>query len=149
MPERWGFIDQIKGIERESYVIVAAVSYYKLRASADKIKLPPKTSPRDLVAAVDHVEATYLIRMWAAFEMGLRSYHLVRTGHDNIQAINLVDWTAGVKQGRAISENIREDVHKVRNYRNFLVHGNPAAPVNIEDGRRHLNTLMQCLPNLW
>jgi len=149
MPERQAFIDQVKGTERESYVIAAAVSHYGAVVQTGNVELPAKTSPRDLVAALDQVEATYLIRMWAAFEMALRSYHEEKTGHDEIKAVNLVGWTAGIKQGRAISEDVRDRVHEVRNYRNYLVHGNPAHAVTIEDARKRLNTLLHCLPIQW
>ena len=87
--------------------------------------------------------------MWTAFEMALRSYHETKTGHDNIKASQMVDWTTGVKQGRAISEDVRDGVHEVRAYRNFLVHGNPAPPVSIEEARKRLNTLPHCLPIIW
>ncbi|HEU5117650.1 MAG TPA: hypothetical protein VFT74_13490, partial [Isosphaeraceae bacterium] len=58
---------------------------------------------------------------------------------DQITTRSLIDWTAGVKQGRASSETVRADVHGVRSYRNFLVHqrddlASPPA-VRIEEAR--------------
>ncbi|WP_148594499.1 hypothetical protein [Aquisphaera giovannonii] len=65
----------------------------------------------------------------------------------------MIDWTAGVRRGRAISTDVRDDVHEVREYRNFLVHerddqATPAA-VTIEEARKRLNTLLHCLPDQW
>ena len=117
--------------------------------------LPTKTSPRDLVAAAEQVESTYLIRMWAEFETALRSYrrHITGDPDDQIRTRNLIDWTAGVRQGRAISADVRDDVHEVREYRNFLVHERddqaPPAAVAIEEARKRLNTLLHCLPIQW
>ena len=68
MAERQAFIDRVKGAERESYVVTAAVTYYRPVALAGDARLPPKTSPRDLVAASHQVESTYMVRMWAEFE---------------------------------------------------------------------------------
>jgi hypothetical protein len=155
MAERQAFIDRVKGAERESYVMTAAVAHYRPVVLAGDARLPTKTSPRDLVAAADRVESTYLIRMWAEFETALRSYrrHIMGDPDDRMGTRNLVDWTAGVKQGRAISEDVRDDVHEVREYRNFLVHerDNQAPPgeVAIEVARKHLNTLLHCLPIQW
>jgi len=155
MAERQAFIDRVKGTNRESYVVTAAVAHYAPVVLAGHAHLPPETSPRDLVAAVDQVESTYLIRMWAEFETALRSYRRRVTGDpdDQIRTKNLIDWTAGVKQGRSISEDVRDDVHKVREYRNFLVHQRddqePPAAVTIEEARKHLNTLLHCLPIQW
>jgi hypothetical protein len=79
MAERQAIIDRVKGAERESYVVAAAVAHYRKGTLADA-HLPTRTSPRDLVAAADQVESTYLIRMWAEFETALRSYHRNITG---------------------------------------------------------------------
>ena len=53
MAERQAFIDRVKGAERESYVVAAAVAHYGRVARAGDAQLPTKTSPRDLVAAAD------------------------------------------------------------------------------------------------
>lgn len=149
MAERLVFIDRVKGVERECHVVAAAVAYYTPVAEADHAQLPPKTSPRDLDAASDQVESTYLVRMWAEFETALRSYRRSRnTGESDGQmwTRNLIDWTAGIRLGRAISEDVRDDVHEVREYRNFLVHQRdnqaPPATVTIEEARKRLNTLL-------
>jgi hypothetical protein len=153
--ERQACIDRVKGAERESYVVAAAVAHYRPVAWAGNARPPTKTSPRDLVAAADQVESTYLIRVWAEFETALRSYYRHVTGNpaDHISTRNRIDWTTGVKQGRAISADVRDDVHEVREYRNFLVHERddqaPPATVTIEEARKRLNTLLHCLPIQW
>ncbi len=152
MAERQAFIDRVKGAERESYVVAAAVAHYRPVALAGRVQLPTKTSPRDLAAAAEQIEATYVIRMWAEFETALRSYrrHVMGNHDDQIQTRNLLEWTAGVKQGRAISADVRDDVNEVREYRNFLVHARddqaPPAAITIEEARKRLNTLLHCLP---
>ena len=158
MAERQVFIDRVKGAERECYVVAAAVNHYGNAVQAGDARLPTaptKTSPRDLATAADKVESTYLIRMWAEFETALRSYHRYFTGDpdDRINTRNLINWTAGVKQGRAISEDVRDNVHEVREYRNYVVHErdhvDPPAEVAIDVVRTRLNTLLRCLPIKW
>jgi hypothetical protein len=154
MAERQAFIDRVKGAEREYYVVAAAIAYDGPVALAGDTKLPAKTSPHDVVAAADQVESTYLIRMWAEFETALRSYRYRATADpdDRISTRSLIDWTAGVRQGQANSADVRDDVHEVREYRNFLVHERddqaPPVPVAIEVARQRLNTLLHCLPIL-
>ena len=155
MAERQAFIDRVKGAERECYVVAAAVDHYGQAIQDGDARLPRKTSPRDLVTAAEKVGATYMIRMWAEFETALRSYrrHITGDAEDRISTRNLIDWTAGVRQGRAISEEVRDNVHLVREYRNFLVHErddlDPPDQVAIDVARRLLNTLLHCLPIKW
>ncbi len=93
--------------------------------------------------------------MWAEFETALRSYrrHITGDPDDRISTSNLIDWTAGVKRGRAISEDVRDDVHEVREYRNYLVHErddqDPPHEIAIDVARTRLNTLLHCLPINW
>ena len=153
--ERQAFIDRVKGAARECYVVAAAVNHYKQAVQASDARLPDETSPRDLVTAADQVESTYLIRMWAEFETALRSYrrHITGDPDDRISTTSLIDWTAGVRRGRAISEDVRDDVHKVREYRNDLVHErddqDSLDKVAIDLARTRLNTFLHRLPINW
>jgi hypothetical protein len=155
MAERQAFIDRVKGAERECYVVAAAVNHYWLAVLAGSARQPSTTSPRDVVAASEKAKSTYMIRMWAEFETALRSYrrHIAGDPDDRISTSNLIDWTAGVRQGRAISEDVRDDVHEVREYRNYLVHErddqDPPDEVAIDVARTRLNTMLHCLPIIW
>ena len=74
MPERRELMDRIKGAEREYYAVAHAVARHRPAVRAGDVVLPPATSPRDLDAAADRLEPTYVIRVWAEFETALRSY---------------------------------------------------------------------------
>jgi len=93
--------------------------------------------------------------MWAEFETALRSYRRFLTGdsEDRIATSNLIDWMAGVRQGRAISEDVRDNVHSIRKYRNSLVHErddtDPPEAISIEIARKQLNTMLHSLPFDW
>jgi hypothetical protein len=155
MAERQEFIDRVKGAEREFCVVASAVTHYRRGIQSKQVQLPQKTSPRDLRSATEMVESTYLIRMWAEFETALRSYrrHITRDPDDHVSTSTLIDWTAGVKQGRAISQETRDQVHKVREYRNQLVHERDELSqldeISIDVARTRLNKLLHCLPVEW
>ena len=155
MPELRELMDRVQGAEREYYAVAHAVDHHRSAVRAGHIALPRATSPRDLDAAADQLESTYMIRIWAEFETALRSFRRHMTGDpdDRIRTENLIDWTAGLGQGRAISADVRDDVHEVREYRNFLVHERddqgPPAAVAIDVARRRLNIYLQKLPERW
>jgi hypothetical protein len=116
MAERPSFIDRVKGAERACYVDAAAVKHYGQAVQASDAQLPDKTSPRDLVTAADKAESTYIIRMWAEFETAPRSYrrHITGVPDDRLSTSNLINWTAGVRRGRAIPEDVRDDFHELQ-----------------------------------
>lgn len=153
MPNLYEVIDRVKAAEREYYAVADAVRRLRDAVRDGQVPAPPRTTLRDLEAAVHQLEPTYVLRMWAEFETALRSYRAakVHDPNDRIGASDLVNWTAGVKQGRAISEETRDEVHAVREYRNSLVHerDDPAPPVPIREARRHLNTFLGKLPSRW
>lgn len=155
MPERRELMDRVKGAEREYHAAADAVAHHRLAVRAGEVVLPPMTSPRDLDAAAEQLEPTYLIRMWAEFETALRSYrrHITGDPDDRIGTEGLINWTAGIRQGRAISQDVRDDVHEVHEYRNSLVHErddqDPPAAIPIVVARRRLNTYLQKLPERW
>lgn len=155
MPERRELMDRIKGAEREFCAAAHAVSHHRAAVRVGAAVLPPATSLRDLDAAADQLESTYLVRVWAEFETALRSYrrHITADPDDRIGTESLINWTAGVRRGRSISEDVRNDVQEVREYRNVLVHERddeePPAAIPIDVARRRLNTYLQKLPARW
>jgi len=113
---------------------------------------PPKgTHPRHLDRALEELEGTYLIRMWAVFEAAWVSFWRHRTGNAGmIKAGNLIQWAKGVQEGHRAAEDVTDDVDRMRLYRNFLVHGDHPAPrVSIEDAKTHLNRHLVKLPDQW
>lgn len=155
MPELRALMDRIKAVEREYLATSQAVAGWKRSIQEGQAQLLKQVSLRDLKSAVENLEATYLVRIWAEFETALHSHrrHTMGGADDRMGAKNLIDWTAGVKQGRQISSTVVYDVHQVREYRNYLVHERddvaPPPIVGIEVARRRLNTFLQALPERW
>jgi hypothetical protein len=113
--------------------------------------LPKGTQPHHLDLAVEHIEGTYLIRMWAVFEAAWVSFWRHRTGNaGTIKAMHLIQWADGVQEGHKAANDVTHDIDRVRLYRNFLVHGHHPAPrVPIPNAKTYLNRHLVKLPDQW
>lgn len=142
------WFERIRAVEREFFVARKAVDdFLDAVRSGDTDRLPPNTKLRDVEAMSDALEGTYLIRLFAAFESGLRSYWATirDTTPTTEQLINSI---AGK---RNIPDDVRDQVHEVREYRNSLVHEDDAEtdPVALGAARSALCTFFARLPDEW
>jgi hypothetical protein len=115
------WLELIRAVEREFLVARKAVDDFlaAIRSGATD-RLPPNTKLRDVEAMSDALENTYLIRLFSAFESGLRSYWASIRGTIP-PAEPLID---SIAAKRAVPDDRRDQVHEVREYRNNLVHEN-------------------------
>jgi hypothetical protein len=143
---RWDWLDRIKAVEREFLVARQAVDDFVAGMDSGAAKLPPNTKLRDANAMSDNLEGTYLIRLFSAFESGLRSYYATLKG-TMPPAKDLID---AVAARRGIPDDDRDAVHEVREYRNGLVHESEGAgSVNLREARSRLCTFFARLPDDW
>ena len=141
------WLERIKAVGREFLVAREAVGRFLVVLEHDPTELPADTKMGDANAAATNLEGTYLLRLFAAFESGLRSYWAsIRTTKPPVR--DLVDSIAG---DRDVSDSLRDEVHEVREYRNGLVHESDeeAEPVPLADARRRLCTFFARLPDNW
>ncbi len=150
---RHEWVDRLKFGEREHRVVATAIERLRRAILDGQVPTPDGTTPRDLVAAGESLEMTYLVRLWAEFETALLSYYRFLRGEPEarIRAIDLVTYLAGVRRGRAIADAVRVTDHEVREYRNSLVHErtDSAPPVGLVEARGRLNTFLGKLPEQW
>ena len=112
--ERDEWSPRIKEVEREYRAVRLAVD----RLLADAPSLRGDVSFRPLSAASDLLEGTYIIRLFAEFETGLRLYWAtIKDTHPKTQ--NLVN---GVAARCKIPTDLLRETHDVRDYRNDLIH---------------------------
>jgi hypothetical protein len=151
--DRFEWIDRLKFVEREHRVVASALERLQRAILDGQVRAPEGTTPRDLDAAGESLETTFLVRLWAEFETALLTYYrfLRNDPEGRIRAIDLVNYLAGIRHGRAIAESVRDAVHEVREYRNSLVHErtDPALSVGLVESRRRLNTFLGKLPEKW
>lgn len=107
--------------------------------------------PQDLRNAVNNLEATFIIRIFAAYEGMLKEHLMQHHAHiavpEDARAVWLIDRVSTL-QSPHIGTPLRNRVHDVRRHRNSLVHAVLAAPLpmTFDEVRSRLNTYLDKLP---
>ncbi len=125
----------IRRQQRIKWIAAVAKEYLAAKSAADLLETQLQADPnyggrngweaRDGVAFKANLESTYIVRLYAEFESGLRDYwknHLNRTTHPPMFQLlqSLAD--------QRISTDRLDDADAVREYRNFLVHDESGEP---------------------
>jgi hypothetical protein len=147
--EKFGWLIRIKAVERE---------YATLRIAADRLTEDVRRDPtilegnltlRDALQASERLQGTYVIRLFAEFETGLRLFWpTARMTDPPSRTRDLLD---GVAATRAIENAVLERAHAVRDYRNSLIHirGRQTQAIPISRARGYLCQFFQFLPLSW
>jgi hypothetical protein len=130
MPKLYSVRFELDETLAEYKVALAALTRFQVgvQNAQPDFPLPSGPEPHHLGLAVDQLEGTYLIRMWAVFEAAWVSFWRHHTGNKgSIKAMHLIQWAEGVQEGYRPAHDVTNDVNRVRLYRNFLVHGDHPA----------------------
>jgi hypothetical protein len=150
MRKRDEWIIRIKHVEQEYNIATLAISLLAERIRNDPTLLPEGIQQKDIERTAEGFVTTYLVRMFAVFEAGLRRYWhegLKRDTHPPMR--DLLD---GITSTRSIDHPFLEAAHRVREFRNSLVHDQddePEETFTIEQSRRHLTRYFSYLPPHW
>ena len=147
MPLNHEWLTRIKAVEREHRAIRQATDRFKKAARHDPSALKGDLRYRDLDHASDNLDGTYIIRLFAEFETGLRQYwDRARGTHPPTR-----DLLEGLVAMRGIPDEQREQAHAVREYRNSLVHEREEESVvmPVDAARGHLCRFLSFLPPQW
>src|SRR5947207_2118597 len=130
------WLRRIKSIEREHASTRLAVDRLLEEAYRDPTILTGDLKLHDIIIASEHLEATYIIRLFAEYETGLRLFW--KTIRDT-EPVTL-DLLNGIAARRGIPHNRVASAHAVRVYRNSLVHerGEEVVPISIAEARGYL-----------
>ena len=92
MPKLYDVFHEMHDTVFEYQVVAAAVAHYQEGVFGAKVHLPAGTQPHHLAAAVEELEGTYLIRLWAVFETAWTSYwrHATNRPDGRIRAFDLI-----------------------------------------------------------
>jgi hypothetical protein len=142
----WG--TRIKAVERE-YVVA--------RFAADRLDQQTRDNPtilegdlrlRDIRMLAERLEGTYILRVFAEFEQGLRNY--LRAFKMNVPK-NAEPLINKVSDRLHIAIDDADNVHAVRRYRNTLMHddADPAPAVSMREATRSLGVFMGWLQRVW
>ncbi len=149
MPHRlFDRIRRIKQVDREYAAVRLGTDRLLGQVGHDPTILEESIRVRDLKNASRNLEGTYLVRLFAEFETGLRLFWESVRPARNPRGRELID---GVGARRQIPADDINAVHCVRNYRNHLVHerDDPVTPVPIAKARHHLCKYFSRLPHEW
>ena len=109
---------RIKAVEREYMAVRQAIDWFRESVRGDPTILRGDLRPKEIVPASENLEGTYVIRLFAQFETGLRQYWLTfRDTHPKTE-----DLLNGMATREKIPYDHLENAHAVREYRNNLVH---------------------------
>jgi len=147
MPHNHEWLARIKAVEREHSAMRLAADHLLEAAQADPSLIRGDLRRRDIVHAAAGLDGTYVIRLFAEFETGLRQYcETTRASHPPMR-----DLVNGVAAMCGVPDDRRDNVHLVRAYRNSLVHEREeeveVVPINVARG--YLCTFFSFLPPRW
>jgi hypothetical protein len=144
-------ISRIKAVEREYSASRLATDRLVAAAELDSTVLGHGRDlrVRDVRDASDHLEGTYIIRLFAEFESALRVFWpKVRRSGAPARTRDLLDGVAATC--RILHEQL-ENAHSVRLYRNALVHHRDEVPlpITIAASRGYLCEFFSFLSGYW
>lgn len=143
------WLRRVKAVAGEHTAARLAADHLVTVAARDPTALRKGVTLRDLRVMAARLEGTYVVRLFAEFETGLRRFWpTARPTEPPSRTAHLVDGLAATCR---VPNDVREDVHAVREYRNGLVHerDEEVEPVPISECRGHLCRFFSYLPQDW
>lgn len=140
---------QIKSCEQMCYAGKAATAYFYSICYTDPSQLQRESMfrLRDIRDCYEDLETTYLIRLFAVFEVTVRDYWRDGCGRKSYPLVKTL-------LNRAASQcymqyDVLSNAHSVRDYRNSLVHGGAAKAMTLSEARGYLCIFLSYLPFEW
>jgi hypothetical protein len=146
--EAFHWMGRIKAVEREYGAIRFGTDWLLVAVDDDPSILAGEVRRPDIRTASAHLEGTYIIRVFSEFETALQ--HFIRAFH--IRRPNGAEALVHRVRDRGhIPQPDTEAVHRVREYRNVLVHerSRPVAPVTIREATSFLCTFLSRVQRIW
>lgn len=142
-------LEQLRQIRQEFSASKAALDYLAVKwPEWQREHRSADLTMSHVRAAAEDVEATYTVRVFSSFEAMLRDFlplgRITTTGRRSVY--DLINRTASRLR---IPADIRDDVHRLREYRNQAVHrgGSPPPRVLFPQALATLNRFVAWLPN--
>jgi hypothetical protein len=145
---RFDWYERIKTVEREYWSARKAVDQLSAAVARDPSALGEGRTPRDLRSAGENLEGTYLVRLFAVFETGVRSFWKTIKPRARTQAETLLD-RVGDRCG--VPADVIAAAHSARKYRNSLLHEHEedVEVVSISAAQRCFQIYLSRMPNEW
>lgn len=144
----WG--QRIKAVERQYKTARLALERLRTQSLVDasiSLQFPDANNVKETLAGL---ELTYVIRIFAVFENGLRSYWQKVKPGKKPDMKPLID---AIGSKRKVSYNVLKEAHEVREYRNQIVHqkkpNEAAISIAMDEVRKRLSMYFDRLPFQW
>jgi hypothetical protein len=146
--EAFNWMGRIKAVEREYGAIRFGTDRLLAAVNDDPSTLDSRVRRPDITTASSRLEGTYIVRVFSEFETALQ--HFIRSFRipKPRGAEPLVN---RVRDRGVIPQTYTDAVHRVREYRNVLVHerSKSVAPVTIREATRFLCTFLSRVQGIW
>lgn len=147
-------LDRLAAIEVEYRFAALSVNDLRARVRADPTRLRrERLTLTDVDACSGNLEATYVIRLFAEFEVPLRLYWRdVRRRRRTWQTIGAQDLIERAATYLRVPDQVRREAQEVREFRNSLVHraaAHPASPLPLRHCYSCLRHFLSRLPVWW
>lgn len=149
-PKRQERIERIRAVEREHQAAAVAVELLEERLRTDPVfGAHDAWRFKDARSLRANLEGTFLLRLFAEFESGLRDAW--RNAFGRATQPPMRDLLEAVARLRLIPQDWLDGAHEVREYRNRLVHegDEPGAAVTLAEARHRLCRFFGWLPLTW
>lgn len=137
MPRNNEWQTRIKSVEREYLIVSKACEDHLQSVHSDPSLLTKEYSRHDIDSAFQKLTGTYLIRLYAEFEAGLREFYASFKPNRHPQMSVLINTIASIRE---IPNEVSLNVHAVRELRNQVVH-NSSEKIECEGLREHRHHL--------
>lgn len=146
---RADLISRVKQVEREYYAMDWAVNLLIDQIRRGEISMEINLKLRDVTAASQRSEATYIIRLFSEFEATLRLYwSSTRQKNPPLRTRDLID---SIGTRNKVANSTLTEAHRIRDFRNSLIHTKKTQQevLTIQFVRKHLCTFLSFLPVRW
>jgi len=145
---RQAVFNRVRGAEDEFRVARIAVAALKHQLSRNPSALRQDgLSPASVADCLGNLEATYIVRLFAEFEAGLRTYWSQVRGRSYRPRIHVRDLIDKVAGRHNAPSTWLDYAHQVRECRNKIVHEQPVGPtLTLTACRSYLCTFLSLLP---
>jgi hypothetical protein len=146
--EAFHWMQRIKEVEREYGAIRFGTDRLLVAVNDDPSILEGLLKRPDITKASSRLEGTYLVRVFTEFETALQ--HFIRVFHIR-KPKGTEPLVNRVRDRGHIPQADTDAVHRVREYRNVLVHERtrPVSPVTIREATRFLCTFLSRVQRIW
>jgi hypothetical protein len=150
MPSTFEWPEKIKSVEREHSAMRIAADSLIASVSRNPGQLEAHIRIRDVQRAADRLDGTYIIRLFAEFEAGLREFRKA-SKPQAASAIRARDLLDSIAANQRIPHDQHGEAHKIREFRNAFLHDHlqPAATIAVRDARASLCKSFSFLPPSW